>query len=930
MKRLFLFLSVFAVMAYGQTITVTGTPLTSFGNVAINTNSSEQSFSISAAGLTEFDEFILNAPAGFEISTTSGSGFTTTLNVGSADQLGDIASTTIYVRFSPTSTGSASGNITVAAGAATTQNVAVTGSGIETEPTTAASSITFTPVRATTLKINWTNGNGANRIVVVRASSAVDFTPSDATAYTANTNFALGTAVGTACKVVYNGTGSSTVVTHLSASTTYHISIFEYNGSSTTANYASGATGSQATTAATALTGPTYTVGTDGDFPTLAGAVNELNTSGVGDSLTFEIVSDITEPANFGLGVNTAGYAVKFRPSADVNRTITFTQSTDNSASSGGWVIGLSNVGSWASLVTTNKITIDGYASGGSTRRLTFVTASTANAAATPFHVIGDVNNLIIKNCSLTVSQTTGSSAFGAVSFRVGAWSSVDYLMDNVLIENCVINSSTPSGSGLFMSNTTSNGGAVPTGRPTGIEFRGNTITVKHRAVSLNYGGTVSVNKNEISVNQTGSGFASFGVGGANTGMVSTTVHSNKFIQLATGNTGGAANGIRAIQASGGGTWNIYNNFITGFSTPATGTTEILGIRAGSASNIYHNTIVLNNVTTTGGGTQPTSAIVLFTTSVDMRNNIIISNEDDFVNYAVYVSGANIPSTSNYNNIYRSGTVNAKIGFAASAARATLADWQSATSKDANSKSVAVTFGSSLFLHNDYKTTPDYNLVGTPIGSVTTDIEGQTRHSLYPYVGADEIQEILLPVELTSFTAVANGKNVELKWSTATEVNNHGFDVERMTNGAWSRIGFVQGAGNSNAPKEYSYRDAGLPNGTVLYRLKQIDADGKFTYNNAIEVVVNTAVTRYELSQNYPNPFNPTTTIRFALPAAEQATVKVYDMAGREVAELFNQVAAAGQVYNVQFSGAGLASGIYLYVLQTQSYREVRKMSLLK
>ncbi|NUN71166.1 MAG: T9SS type A sorting domain-containing protein, partial [Bacteroidetes bacterium] len=88
--------------------------------------------------------------------------------------------------------------------------------------------------------------------------------------------------------------------------------------------------------------------------------------------------------------------------------------------------------------------------------------------------------------------------------------------------------------------------------------------------------------------------------------------------------------------------------------------------------------------------------------------------------------------------------------------------------------------------------------------------------------------------------------------------------------------------------------------------------------------------TRYELSQNYPNPFNPTTSIRFAVPTTEQATVKVYDMAGREVAVLFNQVAAAGQIYNVQFTGTGLASGIYLYVLQTQSYREVKKMSLLK
>ena len=87
---------------------------------------------------------------------------------------------------------------------------------------------------------------------------------------------------------------------------------------------------------------------------------------------------------------------------------------------------------------------------------------------------------------------------------------------------------------------------------------------------------------------------------------------------------------------------------------------------------------------------------------------------------------------------------------------------------------------------------------------------------------------------------------------------------------------------------------------------------------------------RYELAQNFPNPFNPVTTIRFAVMNNEHATVKVYDIAGREVATLFNDVAQPGQMYNVQFNATGLASGIYFYVLQTPNVREVKKMQLLK
>ena len=78
----------------------------------------------------------------------------------------------------------------------------------------------------------------------------------------------------------------------------------------------------------------------------------------------------------------------------------------------------------------------------------------------------------------------------------------------------------------------------------------------------------------------------------------------------------------------------------------------------------------------------------------------------------------------------------------------------------------------------------------------------------------------------------------------------------------WEKIGFVNGNGNINSPKNYSFEDKNVTAGKYSYRLKQIDNDGQFEYSKTIEVDFD-APKKFELSQNYPNPFNPTTTITF-------------------------------------------------------------------
>ncbi|MFZ4622039.1 MAG: T9SS type A sorting domain-containing protein [Bacteroidota bacterium] len=187
-----------------------------------------------------------------------------------------------------------------------------------------------------------------------------------------------------------------------------------------------------------------------------------------------------------------------------------------------------------------------------------------------------------------------------------------------------------------------------------------------------------------------------------------------------------------------------------------------------------------------------------------------------------------------------------------------------------------------------------------------------------------------LPVELTSFAASVKGSTVELRWSTATEVNNSGFDVEKNVNGAWKKLGFIEGAGTSNAVHQYSYSDKAVSGSTVAYRLKQIDRDGKFSYSNTIEAVTALSANDYVMSQNYPNPFNPSTTFSFAAKNAERTTVKVYNLVGQEVAVLFNDVAQPNQLYTLRFDAKNLPSGIYLYSLRSASRNEVKKMMLMK
>ncbi|MDH3269484.1 MAG: T9SS type A sorting domain-containing protein [Ignavibacteria bacterium] len=231
--------------------------------------------------------------------------------------------------------------------------------------------------------------------------------------------------------------------------------------------------------------------------------------------------------------------------------------------------------------------------------------------------------------------------------------------------------------------------------------------------------------------------------------------------------------------------------------------------------------------------------------------------------------------------------------------------------------------------------------LGPFIGQGTATIPG-TYTAIFNKVILKMEYDNIVPVELISFTAsiLQNEKAVQLNWTTATETNNSGFEIERKELGVgsqeleWEAIGFVPGFGTTTEPKSYSFIDDYVSTGNYKYRLRQIDLDGIFEYSNEIEVEIDFTPKEFVLYQNYPNPFNPNTVISYQLPVSSNVTLKIYDVLGNEVAILVNEEKQPG-VYEVEFNchsdeGQNLSSGFYFYQLKAEGFVQTKKMILLR
>jgi hypothetical protein len=198
-----------------------------------------------------------------------------------------------------------------------------------------------------------------------------------------------------------------------------------------------------------------------------------------------------------------------------------------------------------------------------------------------------------------------------------------------------------------------------------------------------------------------------------------------------------------------------------------------------------------------------------------------------------------------------------------------------------------------------------------------------------------------VPVELSSFIAECTGRIVRLEWTTATETNNVGFEVERAVPALegnailWQKIGFISGNGTSREEHRYSFEDPTAvqlsdSRGVIRYRLRQLDFDGASHFTPVREVRIPSAMNGFELLQSYPNPASRSqgnVVVSFVAPSKHDMAITLFDAAGRSVRTLFNGSHDAG-FGSLSFDPTQLDPGAYFYVLSTDQVLLARRLIL--
>ncbi|MCX6157467.1 MAG: T9SS type A sorting domain-containing protein [Ignavibacteriae bacterium] len=218
-------------------------------------------------------------------------------------------------------------------------------------------------------------------------------------------------------------------------------------------------------------------------------------------------------------------------------------------------------------------------------------------------------------------------------------------------------------------------------------------------------------------------------------------------------------------------------------------------------------------------------------------------------------------------------------------------------------------------------------------------------NSLSPFaIGQNESA---LPVHLSSFTHSVKENSVTLFWSTSSEENCSGFEVQRssategINNSIWQSLSFIKGSGTTSATHNYSFTDKNLSIGKYHYRIKQTDYNSNSTIYNLSSEVNISAPQNFVLSQNYPNPFNSETIIRYTVPDkgcnteniathnTEYVSIKLYDISGRLIKEIINRQHNPGY-YSVKLDASSLSSGIYFYSMTSGSFIKTKKLIIMK
>ncbi len=761
------------------------------------------------------------------------------------------------------------------------------------EPTVQLTGLSALTRTDTSVTLRWTNGNGSQRLIVAQTASPI-VQPVDGTIYNSGGNrYASGAALGGTAFAVYVGADTTVTVTGLTPNTPYTFAGYEFNvGNSGSQNYLISPVVSLTTRSLT--TRPT--VQASGIIITQA-SQNQLRvrwTNGNGSQRI--LVGKLNSP-------------VDYAPQNGSNPVVSTSQFITGSA------LGNGNIGLYSG-------------TGDST---TFLISQAGTYHFRVFEFNGANNPEGGTHHYLTTTATNNPNSGGGSILSPAPTSQVGALIFPQITDTSIQVSFSSQGNGIGKILFVKAGSPVDELPQGGVTY----------AANANFNLAQNVNGNRVVYDGVATSVIITGL------QPNTTYHFRAF---AYNGSGSNINYLTTTVSGNPGSQATPNSFI-GSGNISGGT--YVNITTSGASTLTGDVTVTGNISLVGNLNTASHTLTLApsATLTETANNYVVGTVEATRAITGGASEATetfsgmcvtLTTTNNLGNVTVrrvSGSAGiVTVGSAIGIARrwtittqnlpitpATLAlSW---VSNDDN--------GKNLSLGRVYRRPSSPNdWVQIASGNYSTRTASFSASSFGDFTISDASNQ--LPVELTRFVAGHHRDGVMLQWSTATELNNSGFEVERKSQGAtWNTLGFVRGNGTTTEAKSYSFLDKSA-SGKLQYRLKQIDFDGQFEYSPIVEVDAGLPK-QFALEQNYPNPFNPTTVISYQLPVASTVSLKVYDALGKEVMTVVNGRQEAGQ-YNASLNASGLASGIYFYRLQASAtngasgsnFVQTKKMMLVK
>ncbi|HHP7236993.1 right-handed parallel beta-helix repeat-containing protein [Longibacter sp.] len=216
--------------------------------------------------------------------------------------------------------------------------------------------------------------------------------------------------------------------------------------------------------------------------------------------------------------------------------------------------------------------------------------------------------------------------------------------------------------------------------------------------------------------------------------------------------------------------------------------------------------------------------------------------------------------------------------------------------------------------------------------NVTIDVSNNVASTFgLPDLGRFTLAESggALPVELAQFRASTDGQTAVLTWTTTSETNNTGFHIQQKTDTGYDRIGFVDGAGTTNASTSYRFRVEDLDVGDHTFRLEQVDVDGSTTYST--DRLVTVGLERaYRVSDVAPNPLSERGTIEITVRSPQRVTVDLFDALGRRIRTLSDGEVRANDPKRLVVRPDGLASGHYFVRVRGEAFQATRRVVVVR